>query len=145
MPLLLIHSLLPKLCRSSVVQHKDNISKKSSKPTKVPNRIIFHEIEFAHTWEHFKENNILNIYQSNIFNNFLFLYWVKNEKTTNVFLSKFWRSSHHYATSFSQKYYFAPSFAPSNKKQTQKNNTCSKIVKYYLEHKIKTYRKPCNF
>ena len=141
MPLLLIYSLLPKLCRSSVVQHKDNISKKSSKPTKVPNRIIFHEIEFAHTWEHFKENNILNIYQSNIFNNFLFLYWVKNEKTTNVFLSKFWRSSHHYATSFSQKYYFAP----SNKKQTQKNNTCSKIVKYYLEHKIKTYRKPCNF
>ena len=36
-------------------------------------RIIFHGNIFAHTREHFKENNILNIYQLNIFNNLLFL------------------------------------------------------------------------
>ena len=41
-------------------------------------KIIFHENKFAHTREHFKENNILNIYQLNIFNNLLFLHRVKN-------------------------------------------------------------------
>ena len=39
----------------------------------------------AHTREHFKENNILNIYQLNIFNNLLFLHRVKNGKAPNVF------------------------------------------------------------
>ena len=34
--------------------------------------IILHENKFAHTREHLKENNILNIYQLNIFNNLLF-------------------------------------------------------------------------
>ena len=62
-------------------------------------RIIFHENKFAHTSEHFKENNILNIYQLNIFNNLLFLHRVKNGKAPNVFLSKFLRPSHHYPTS----------------------------------------------
>ena len=37
-------------------------------------RIMFHESKFAHTREHFKKNNILNIYQLNIFNNLLFLH-----------------------------------------------------------------------
>ena len=32
-------------------------------------RIIFHEYMFAHIQEHFKESNILNIYELNIFNN----------------------------------------------------------------------------
>ena len=52
-------------------------------------RIKFHENKFAHLREHFKENNILNIYQLNIFNNLIFLHRVKNEKAPNVFLSKF--------------------------------------------------------
>ena len=56
---------------------------------------IFHENKFAHTREHFKENNILNIYQLNIFNNLLFLHRVKNGKAPNVFLSKFLRPSYH--------------------------------------------------
>ena len=47
-------------------------------------RIIFHENKLAHTREHFKENNILNIYQLNIFHNLLFLYRVKNGKTPEV-------------------------------------------------------------
>ena len=51
-------------------------------------RIIFPENKFAHAREHFKENNILNIYQLNILNN-LFLLRVKNGNTPNVFLSKF--------------------------------------------------------
>ena len=31
-------------------------------------RIIFHKNKFAQTQEHFKENNILSIYQLNVFN-----------------------------------------------------------------------------
>ena len=73
-------------------------------------RIIFHENKFAHTREHFKENNTLNIYQLNIFNNLLFLHRVKKAKAPNVFLSKFLRPSHHYPTSFSQNNYIVPSF-----------------------------------
>ena len=49
-------------------------------------RIIFQENKFAHIREHFKENNVLNIYQLNIFNNLFFLHRVKNGKVPNVFL-----------------------------------------------------------
>ena len=63
-------------------------------------RITFQENKFAHIREHFKEHNILNIYQLNIFNNFLFVLRVKNGKADNVFLSRFLRPSHHYLTSF---------------------------------------------
>ena len=73
-------------------------------------RIIFHENKFEHTREHFKENNIWNIYQLNIFNNLLFLHRVKNGKAPNVFLSKFLRPSQHYSTSFSRNNYMVPSF-----------------------------------
>ena len=52
----------------------------------------------------------MNIYQLNIFNNLLFLHWVKNGKVPNVFLSKFLRPSHHYPTSFSQNNHIVPSF-----------------------------------
>ena len=73
-------------------------------------RIIFRQNRFVHTRKHFKENNILNIFQLNIFNNLLFLYRVKNGKAPNVFLSKSLRPSHHYPTSFSQNNYIVPSF-----------------------------------
>ena len=36
-------------------------------------RIIFHENKFAHTQEHFKENNIINIYQLNILITFFYI------------------------------------------------------------------------
>ena len=52
-------------------------------------RIFFHEKKFAHTQEHFKENNVLNIYQLNIFSNLPFLHQVKNGKAPNVFFPKF--------------------------------------------------------
>ena len=106
-------------------------------------RIIFHENKFAHTREHFKENNILNIYQFNIFNNLLFLHRVKNEKAPNVFLPKFLRPSHHYPTTFSQNSYIVPSFKVT--KQVQNNNTRSEVMEYYLEYRRKTYRKTYNF
>ena len=41
-------------------------------------RIILHENKFAHTREHFKENNILNIYQLNIFNS-LFIFYIESK------------------------------------------------------------------
>ena len=44
-------------------------------------RIIFHENKFSHTREHFRENNLLNVYELNIFNNFFFLHRVKNGET----------------------------------------------------------------
>ena len=73
-------------------------------------RVIFHKNKFAHTREHFKENNILNIFQLNIFSNLLFLHRVKSGKAANVFLCKFLRHSHHYPTSFSPNNYIVPSF-----------------------------------
>ena len=73
-------------------------------------RIIFHENKLAHSREHSKENNILHIYQLNIFNNLLFRHQVKNGKAPNDFLSKFLRPSHHYSTSFSRSNYILPSF-----------------------------------
>ena len=79
-------------------------------------RIIFHENKFAHTREHFKENNILNIYQLNIFNELLFLHRVKNGKAPNIFPSKFFRLSHHYLTSFSRNNYIVSSFKPTKDK-----------------------------
>ena len=83
--------------------------KKLQSQQKYAIRIIFHENKFAHTGEHFKENNIFNIYQLNIFSNLLFLHRVKNAKAPNFFLSKFLRPSHHYPTSFSQNNYIVPS------------------------------------
>ena len=71
-------------------------------------RVTFHKNKFAHKRKHFKENNILNIYQFNI--SLLFLYRVKNGKAPNAFLSKFLRPSHHYPTSFSWNYYILLSF-----------------------------------
>ena len=73
-------------------------------------RVIFHENKFAHTRELFKENNILNIYQLNIFNKLLFLHRVKNRKVPNIFFSKFLRTSHHYPSSFSRNNFIVPSF-----------------------------------
>ena len=77
------------------------ISENTSKSTNHAIQIIFHENKFAHTREHFKEHNMLNIYQLNIFNNFLFATSNQNGKVPNVFLSKFLRTSYHYPTSFS--------------------------------------------
>ena len=71
---------------------------------------MFHEKKFAHTREYFKENNILNIYQLNIFDNLLFLHRIKNEKALNVFFSEFLRPSHHYPTSYSRNNDIVTSF-----------------------------------
>ena len=61
-----------------------------------------------HIHENISEDNILNIYQLNIFNNLLFLHRVKNGKVPNVFLSNFLRPLHHYPTSFSRDNYIVP-------------------------------------
>ena len=63
-------------------------------------KIIFHESKLAHTREHLKENNILNIYRLNIFTNLPFLHSVKNGIVPNVFFSKFLRPSHYCMFSF---------------------------------------------
>ena len=84
--------------------------KKLQSQQKYAIRIIFHENKFAHTREHFKENNIFNIYQLNIFSNLLFLHRVKIAKAPNFFLSKFLMPLHNYPTSFSQNNYIVPSF-----------------------------------
>ena len=73
-------------------------------------RIIFHKNKLAHTRKHFKENNILIIFQLNTFNNLLFLHQVKNVKAPNIFISKLIRPSHHYLISFSRNDYTVPSF-----------------------------------
>ena len=63
-------------------------------------KIIFHESKFAHTREHLKENNILNIYRLNIFNNLPFLHSVKNGIVPNIFFFKFFRPSHYIIVCF---------------------------------------------
>ena len=75
-------------------------------------RIIIHESKLAHT----RENKMLNIYPLNILNNLLFLHQVKNGKVPNVFLSKLFRSSCHYATRFSKNKYLVPSFKVTKSK-----------------------------
>ena len=67
------------------------------------NRSTLLELSFAHTWEHFKKNNIWNICQLNILN------WVKNWKAPNVFLSRFLRPLDHYPSSFSRSNYIVHS------------------------------------
>ena len=86
------------------------MSEKRQSQQKHAIRIIFRQNKSVHIREHFKWNNILNIYQLNIFNNLPFLDRVKNGKGHNVFLFKFLRPSHHYPTSFSQNNYIVPSF-----------------------------------
>ena len=81
-------------------------------------RIIFYENKFERTREHFKENNILNICQLNIFNNLLFLHRVKNGKAPNVFLSKFLRPLRHYPTCYSRNDYLVSSFKLTKNKYT---------------------------
>ena len=73
-------------------------------------KIIFHKNKFAHTPEDFKENNVLNFYQLNTFNNLLFLHRVKKGKAPNIFLSKSLRPSHHDPIRFSWNSYIVPSF-----------------------------------
>ena len=90
--------------------------KKCQSQQKCAIRIIFYENKFTHTREHFKENNILNMYQLNIFNKLLFLHRVKNGKAPNVFLSRFLRPSHYCPTSFSQNNYIVPSFKLTKRK-----------------------------
>ena len=71
MALLLIHLLLPKLCKNKQTRKSStNLTylKKRRSQQMHAIRIIFNENKFAHTRVHFKENNILNIYQLNIFN-----------------------------------------------------------------------------
>ena len=107
-------------------------------------RIIFHENKFAHTQEHVKENNILNIYQFNIFNSLLFLHRVKNRKAPNVFLSKFLRPSHHHPTSFSQNNYITSSFKLIKSKY--RITTCApKLWNIILNMEEKLIAKPAIF
>ena len=113
MPLLLIHSLRLKLCKyivhdAALIEHIWKNFKVSKQKHAIT--IIFHENKFAETRERFKEYNILNIYQLNIFDNLFFLHCVKNGKALNVFLSNFLRPSHHYPTSYSGNNYIVTSF-----------------------------------
>ena len=83
---------------------------KTSKSTNHVIRIIFPEKRFAHTREHFKESNILNIYQLNIISDLLFLHRVEDCGAPNVFLSKLLRPLHNYSTGVSPNNYIVPSF-----------------------------------
>ena len=52
-------------------------------------RIIFNKNKFEHTREIFKEQRILNIYQSNILSNIIFMNRVGNKTAPSIFLTKF--------------------------------------------------------
>ena len=106
MSVLLIYSLLPNANTPWCSTNRTYLKKLQSHQ-KHAIRIIFNENKFAHTRGHFKENNILNIYQLNILKKLLFLHRVK---APSVFLSKFLRPSHQYPTSFSRNNYIVPSF-----------------------------------
>ena len=107
-------------------------------------RIIFHGNKFTHTREHFKENNILNIYQLNIFNSLLFLHRVKNGKAPNVCRSKFLRPSDHYPTSFSQNNYIVTFFKLTKSKYRIKIRA-PKLWNIILNIEEKLIEKPAIF
>ena len=67
--------------------------KKLQRQQKNAIRIIFHQNKFAHMREHFKEINILNTYQLDIFINLLFLHRVQNGKAPNVLPTNFSRNN----------------------------------------------------
>ena len=46
---------------------------------------MFRENKFAHAQQNFKENNVLNIYQLNIFNNLLFSTLSQKHKDAQYF------------------------------------------------------------
>ena len=64
-------------------------------------RIIFNKNKFVHTREIFKEQKILNIYQSNILNSIIFMHGVENKTAPSIFLTKFCKPSHSHPTNFS--------------------------------------------
>ena len=76
MPLLLLYSLVPKYANTAWCSTNRTYLRNFQSQQKHAIRIIFHENKFARTREHFKENNMLNIFQLNIFNNLLFLHRV---------------------------------------------------------------------
>ena len=96
MPLLLIYSL--HLNYVNITWCSINRAYLKTSQQKHAIRIVFHEKKFTHTRKHFKENNTLNFYQLNVFNN-LFLHRFKNVNAPNVFLYKSLRPLHHYPTS----------------------------------------------
>ena len=63
-------------------------------------RFMFYQSKFAHTREIFKEQKILNIYQSNILSSIIFMHCVKYKTAPSIFLTKFCRPSHTCPTNF---------------------------------------------
>ena len=61
---------------------------------------MFYKSKFAHAREIFKEQKILNIYQSNILSSIIFMDHVKNKTAPSIFLTKFCRPSHTWPTNF---------------------------------------------
>ena len=143
MSLLFIYSLLPKLWKYSVwcSTNRTYLKKIQSQQRCAILELSFTKKKISHTGEHLKENNILNIYQLNIFNNLFLLHRVKNRKVPNVFLSNFLRVSYHYPTSFPQNNYIVPSFKLTKSKYTKTIHA----LKLYFEYRRKTYRKTCSF
>ena len=70
--------------------------------------IIFNKNKFAHKREIFKEQKILNVYQSNILSNIIFMYRVENKTVPSIFLTKFCKSSHGYPTNLLAHNFLAP-------------------------------------
>ena len=71
-------------------------------------RIIFNKNKFVHTRETFKEQKILNIYQSNILSNIIFMPRVENKTAPSIFLTKFCKFSHLYLAIFSAHNFLVP-------------------------------------
>ena len=64
--------------------------------------IIFHRDKFSHTKELLVWNNVFNVYEISILNNFIFMNKVKTETVPAVFLPKFQKPAHQYPTNFSK-------------------------------------------
>ena len=79
-------------------------------------RIVHNKNRYTHTKELYKENQILNVYQMNIFHNLLFMHKVKTQTLPNIFLPKFKKSSHSYPTASSKLNFVLP-FHKSMKSQ----------------------------
>ena len=64
-------------------------------------RIIHCKDRFAHARELFRESKILNVFQLNILNNFVFTHKIKSQAALKIFQNKFSKPTHKYPTIFS--------------------------------------------
>ena len=73
-------------------------------------RVVYSKDRSSHTRELFKECEVLNIYQVNIWKNLVLMQQTNSDTLPTIFLNKYKRSTHNYPTNFARTSYSIPPF-----------------------------------